>query len=411
MSTGHERCNSKSCAHEASNDSTCSTMPASTSNVDTSSAPTSVSTSVPHVNRVRPSRFAGSISEDKRDNYSQSIIVNDKDTINSTNSSFKNDNVHSLSYKSTCISTSPSLHYLFSPSSHLPPSDIPSESNFTGVSTTTTTTAATAATTTRRSRRSASTTGIRSRISLDEDSVRALVEAEEQRLRSRREQAFADQRKDWTIPSLHTGSSYSGLSSHTVQSLNKERDTSARRSITRQSYSVTGSMGSSGGGGGGGGASSSSAGGAGAAAAALASSTSVFIGPFASDSISAANTPGTEDSEHLTFTRNLHTAQSHHHHSHHHHMPHSQGSSREGRSSSSSLGMGAIPNGIIRTSNGWLQRKIHLRPQLRGIHLITDELMKQLPELTDFLVGMCHIQVMHTSASLALNEVTDDFLT
>lgn len=62
-------------------------------------------------------------------------------------------------------------------------------------------------------------------------------------------------------------------------------------------------------------------------------------------------------------------------------------------------------SGIIRSPTAWLQRKIHLRPQLRGVHLITDELLKQLPELSDFLVGLCHIQVMHTSASLALNEV------
>jgi len=68
-------------------------------------------------------------------------------------------------------------------------------------------------------------------------------------------------------------------------------------------------------------------------------------------------------------------------------------------------GSGQVSTGIIRSPNAWLQRKIHLRPQLRGVHLITDELLKQLPELNEFLVGLVHIQVMHTSASLALNEV------
>ncbi|RWS24958.1 putative 39S ribosomal protein L45-like protein [Leptotrombidium deliense] len=52
-------------------------------------------------------------------------------------------------------------------------------------------------------------------------------------------------------------------------------------------------------------------------------------------------------------------------------------------------------------------RKIHLRPVLRGCHLITDEVLKQLTEISEFSVGLCHIQIMHTSASLALNENWD----
>lgn len=86
----------------------------------------------------------------------------------------------------------------------------------------------------------------------------------------------------------------------------------------------------------------------------------------------------------------------HHHRDHHHHH-------REGRSSSS---IGTGTGGIVRNSTAWFQRKIHLRPVLRGCHLITDEVLKQLPEMNEFAVGICHIQVMHTSASLALNEVS-----
>ncbi|KAM7302311.1 pre-miRNA 5'-monophosphate methyltransferase [Ixodes scapularis] len=52
-------------------------------------------------------------------------------------------------------------------------------------------------------------------------------------------------------------------------------------------------------------------------------------------------------------------------------------------------------------------RKINLRPQHRGGHLITDEVVKQVPEISQFAVGLFHIQIMHTSASLALNENWD----
>ncbi|RWS17371.1 putative 39S ribosomal protein L45-like protein [Dinothrombium tinctorium] len=77
---------------------------------------------------------------------------------------------------------------------------------------------------------------------------------------------------------------------------------------------------------------------------------------------------------------------------------------KERRSSSSSIGG---TSGIVRNNNAWFQRKIHLRPVLRGCHLITDEVLKQLTEITEFSVGLCHIQILHTSASLALNENWD----
>ncbi|XP_013792668.1 uncharacterized protein LOC106476567 [Limulus polyphemus] len=62
--------------------------------------------------------------------------------------------------------------------------------------------------------------------------------------------------------------------------------------------------------------------------------------------------------------------------------------------------------GIIRGSS-WIQKKINLKPLQRGCHLITDEIVKQVPELSQFVVGILHLQIMHTSASLALNENWD----
>jgi secondary thiamine-phosphate synthase enzyme len=55
----------------------------------------------------------------------------------------------------------------------------------------------------------------------------------------------------------------------------------------------------------------------------------------------------------------------------------------------------------------WLQKEIHLQPKPRGFHLITDEVLRGLPELRDFKIGMMNVFILHTSASLTLNENAD----
>jgi secondary thiamine-phosphate synthase enzyme len=52
----------------------------------------------------------------------------------------------------------------------------------------------------------------------------------------------------------------------------------------------------------------------------------------------------------------------------------------------------------------WVQRRVSLAPRPRGFHLVTRELMSELPELGDVKVGILHLLIQHTSASLALNE-------
>jgi secondary thiamine-phosphate synthase enzyme len=52
----------------------------------------------------------------------------------------------------------------------------------------------------------------------------------------------------------------------------------------------------------------------------------------------------------------------------------------------------------------WLQRRIVLAARPRGFHLVTRELLSELPELTGLAVGVLHLLIQHTSASLALNE-------
>jgi secondary thiamine-phosphate synthase enzyme len=52
----------------------------------------------------------------------------------------------------------------------------------------------------------------------------------------------------------------------------------------------------------------------------------------------------------------------------------------------------------------WIQRDISLDPRPRGFHLITREVLEDLPELRELDVGLLHLLIRHTSASLALNE-------
>jgi len=52
----------------------------------------------------------------------------------------------------------------------------------------------------------------------------------------------------------------------------------------------------------------------------------------------------------------------------------------------------------------WLQRRIELEARPRGFHLVTAEVTGALPELDQVSVGLLHLLIQHTSASLALNE-------
>ena len=52
----------------------------------------------------------------------------------------------------------------------------------------------------------------------------------------------------------------------------------------------------------------------------------------------------------------------------------------------------------------WAQRELTLDPRPRGFHLITREVVNAVPELSELHVGLLHVLIQHTSASLALNE-------
>jgi len=52
----------------------------------------------------------------------------------------------------------------------------------------------------------------------------------------------------------------------------------------------------------------------------------------------------------------------------------------------------------------WAQRQITLAPRPRGFHLVSRDVLSGMPELSDVAVGLLHLLICHTSASLALNE-------
>lgn len=52
----------------------------------------------------------------------------------------------------------------------------------------------------------------------------------------------------------------------------------------------------------------------------------------------------------------------------------------------------------------WIQKEITLKPRSRGFHLVTDEILGQLPELKGINIGLMHVIIKHTSASLTINE-------
>jgi secondary thiamine-phosphate synthase enzyme len=55
----------------------------------------------------------------------------------------------------------------------------------------------------------------------------------------------------------------------------------------------------------------------------------------------------------------------------------------------------------------WLQKTITLASRSRGFHLVTREIVEQLPELVNYKRGRAHFFIQHTSASLSINENAD----
>lgn len=59
---------------------------------------------------------------------------------------------------------------------------------------------------------------------------------------------------------------------------------------------------------------------------------------------------------------------------------------------------------IMTGKPSWAQRTVTITAPSRGCHLITNEIVRQMPELREFKVGMANVFLKHTSASITLNE-------
>lgn len=55
----------------------------------------------------------------------------------------------------------------------------------------------------------------------------------------------------------------------------------------------------------------------------------------------------------------------------------------------------------------WHQETIRLPAFRRGFHLITEHIHSGMPRISEINVGLLHVFIMHTSASLTINENAD----
>lgn len=53
------------------------------------------------------------------------------------------------------------------------------------------------------------------------------------------------------------------------------------------------------------------------------------------------------------------------------------------------------------------QKEFSLQPRSRGFHLITREVLEQVPEIQEIKAGIMQVFIQHTSASLTINENAD----
>jgi len=55
----------------------------------------------------------------------------------------------------------------------------------------------------------------------------------------------------------------------------------------------------------------------------------------------------------------------------------------------------------------WYQHQVTLPAFSRGFHLITPHVLNATPELNGIQIGLLHVHILHTSASLTINENAD----
>ncbi|KAL1997263.1 hypothetical protein VTN49DRAFT_7410 [Thermomyces lanuginosus] len=56
----------------------------------------------------------------------------------------------------------------------------------------------------------------------------------------------------------------------------------------------------------------------------------------------------------------------------------------------------------------WFQKQFTLPPRARGSYLITDHVLREVPQISEYKVGLLHLFIQHTSCALSLNENWDE---
>jgi len=62
---------------------------------------------------------------------------------------------------------------------------------------------------------------------------------------------------------------------------------------------------------------------------------------------------------------------------------------------------------VLENTMIWEQKSIRLGPYPRGFHLITQQVERAIPELSQVRIGWLQLFLQHTSASLTINENAD----
>ena len=63
---------------------------------------------------------------------------------------------------------------------------------------------------------------------------------------------------------------------------------------------------------------------------------------------------------------------------------------------------------VVTAATMWTQKQFALPSRSRGSYLITDHIMKEVPEIRSYKVGILHLFMQHTSCALSLNENWDE---
>jgi secondary thiamine-phosphate synthase enzyme len=53
------------------------------------------------------------------------------------------------------------------------------------------------------------------------------------------------------------------------------------------------------------------------------------------------------------------------------------------------------------------QQEVRLKERKKGFHLVTSEIIKSIPQISEIKTGVCQVFIQHTLASLAINEDAD----